>query len=212
MSIATIIATQTGSSFSRFLTRRSLVGLALAAALPRMGLAQGSKATHPTPPMTLRFHGADFVHRWSKGAQHEFTPPAQADLQRWTDMVTLNVHAGTTQGEQLAVVANTVLGNYQRHGKILQTRSTPRTATQPAEHLIVAVLGTPDLLEATFARCLLSGGSGLVAVYSHRVYGKAVGPAMSQWLAAHGPQVEQALMGWQQMPAITTLARLQAGA
>jgi hypothetical protein len=123
-------------------------------------------------------------------------------------MVTLNVHAATTNGDQLAVVANTVLGNYQRHGKILQTRSTPRTARQPAEHLIVAVLGTPDLLEATFARCLLSSGTGLVAVYSHRVYGKAVGPAMSQWLAAQGAQVEQALMGWARMPEVAGLARL----
>lgn len=210
MSIAT--TTEHCCSSHRHPTRRGLMGLALAAALPRMALAQGGKSADPTTPMTLRFRGAEFVHRWSKGGQHEFTPPTQADLKSWTDMVTLNVHATTTHGEQLAVVANSVLANYQRHGKILQTRSTPRTATQPAEHLIVAVLGTPELLEATFARCLLSGGSGLVAVYSHRVYGKAVGPAMGQWLAANGQQVEQALMGWMQMPAVAGLARLPTSA
>ena len=189
-------------------TRRHALLSLLGAALSGTALAQGPASGQKAETMTIHFRDQDFVHRWSKNGQHEFTPRAQADLQRWTDMLTLNVHNRSSNGEQLAVVANSVLANYQRHGKILQTRSTPRTATQPAEHLIVAVLGTPELLKATVARCLLSGGSGLVAVVSHRVYGKAVGPAMSQWLAANGPQVEQALMGWAQMPAVASLARL----
>lgn len=193
-------------------TRRQALMLALGASLAPTIFAQTGSSTRKADPMTIRFRDSDFVHRWSKNGQHEFTPSAQADLQAWTDMVTLNVHAATSNGDQLAVVANSVLANYQRHGKILQTRSTPRTATQPAEHLIVAVLGTPELLEATFARCLLSGSTGLVAVYSHRVYGKAVGPAMSQWLAANGPQVEQSLMGWAQMPAVAGLAKLPTSA
>lgn len=196
---------------STLMRRHALIG-ALGLGLSAAAFAQSGTTPRKDGPMTLRFRDSDFVHRWSKNGQHEFTPPAQADLKAWTDMVTLNVHAATTNGDQLAVVANTVLANYQRHGKILQTRSTPRTATQPAEHLIVAVLGTPELLEATFARCLLSGGTGVVAVYSHRVYGKAVGPAMSQWLAANGPQVEQALMGWAQIPAVAGLARLPTSA
>lgn len=194
------------------ITRRHAMLSALGLGLSGAVLAQTGAVPRKDEPMTIRFRDGDFVHRWSKNGQHEFTPPAQTDLQRWTDMLTLNVHAGSTNGDQLAVVANSVLANYQRHGKILQTRSTPRTATQPAEHLIVAVLGTPELLEATFARCLLSDGGGLVAVYSHRVYGKAVGPAMSQWLAANGQQVEQALMGWKQMPAVAGLARLPTSA
>ena len=188
--------------------RQALLSL-LGAALSGPALAQGTAPSHKADAMTIRFRDQDFVHRWSKNGQHEFTPPAQSDLQAWTDMLTLNVHAGSTNGEQLAVVANSVLANYQRHGKILQTRSTPRTAARPAEHLIVAVLGTPQLLEAPFARCLLSAsGTGLVAVVSHRIYGQAVGPAMSQWLAANGPQVERALMDWAQVPASASLARL----
>lgn len=198
--------------FQSTLTRRHALIGALGLGLSAAAFAQSGATPRKDGPMTIRFRDSDFVHRWSKNGQHEFTPPAQTDLQRWNDMLTLNVHAGSSNGDQLAVVANTVLANYQRHGKILQTRSTPRTTTQPAEHLIVAVLGTPELLEATFARCLLSGGSGLVAVYSHRVYGKAVGPAMSQWLAAHGPQVEQALMGWAQMPGAVDLMRLPTSA
>jgi hypothetical protein len=158
--------------------------------------------------MTLSFRGRSFVHRWSQGDQHEFTPDNDADLKTWRDMITLNVHAQAASGEQLADVANKVLANYQRHGKVLQTRSTPRTTQRPAEHLIVAVLGTPQLLEAVFARCLLHEGAGFIAVVSHRVYGKGVGQDMSQWLAANGAQTEQALMGWGPLPSNSSLKRL----
>jgi hypothetical protein len=183
------------------LSRRQLLIASLTApALPAW--AQKPEA------MTLPFRGASFVHRWSKGDQHEFTPANDADLKTWRDMITLNVHVQTASGEQLADVANKVLSNYQQHGKILQTRSTPRSAQRPAEHLIVAVLGTPQLLEATFARCMLHDGTGLIAVVSHRIYGKGAGPEMSQWLAAHGAETEQALMSWGPLPSTSSLKRL----
>ncbi|MBC7940436.1 MAG: hypothetical protein H7Z19_11830, partial [Chitinophagaceae bacterium] len=149
-----------------------------------------------------------YLHRWSKDAQHEFTPAADAYLTTWRDMVTLNVHAKVTTGDQLAQVANQVLANYERNGKIVQTRSVPRSATQPAEHLIVAVLRTPQLLEAAFARCLLHDGAGLVAVVSHRIYGASAGPEMSRWLAAQGQTTEQALIGWSALPPAARLNRL----
>ena len=95
-------------------------------------------------------------------------------------MITLDLHAKVRRGEQLADVANQVLSEYQAHGKLLPTRSTPRTSTRPAEHLMVAVLGMPQLLEASFARCLLQDGVGLVAVLSHRVDGPAAGPEMNR--------------------------------
>ena len=44
----------------------------------------------------------------------------------------------------------------------------------------------PAFLEAAFARLLLHDGVGYVIVRSHRVYGKAAGPAMSEWLGANG--------------------------
>jgi hypothetical protein len=182
-----------------------MAGLALAAAA---GPARAAKAD----AMTLTFRGTPFVHRWSKDGQHEFTPAADADLTTWRDMVTLNVHAKVTAGDQLAQVANQVLANYERNGKIVQTRSVPRTATQPAEHLIVAVLRTPQLLEAAFARCLLHDGVGLVAVVSHRIYGASsgagAGPEMSRWLGAPGQTTEQALMGWSALPPVSRLNRL----
>lgn len=187
-------------------TNRRYVLAALGAALMPMS---GAWAQRPADmSSTISFRGTSFIHRWSKDGQHEFTPADSADLANWRDMLTLNVHGTVVRGEQLADVANKVLANYQRAGKVLQTRSTPRTAERPAEHLIVAVLGTPDLLEAAFARCLMHDGTGIVAVVSHRVYGKAAGPQMSEWLRGNGPQVEQALMAWGAMPSIASLGRL----
>lgn len=186
--------------------RRKLLIGGLSAALAPFAL----EARAASAPLRLRLADTDYLHRWSRQGQHEFTPADDADLDRWRDMLTLNLHPAVTQGEQLADVANRVLGNYQRHGKILQTRSTPRSATQPAQHLIVAVLGTPQLLEAAFARCLLHDSVGLVAVRSHRVYGAAAGPAMSDWLRAHGAQQEQDLMSWRALPSVGQLRALPA--
>jgi hypothetical protein len=183
-------------------TRRQWLALACSAA------AVPAWAQKPESPLTLPFRGTTFMHRWSQADQHEFTPSDDTDLKTWRDMITLNVHAPTTNGDQLANVANKILGNYQQHGKILQTRSTPRTAKQPAEHLIVAVLGNPQLLEATFARCMLHEGTGLVAVVSHRVYGKTAGNEMGQWLAANGAAVDQALMAWNTLPGAARLKQL----
>jgi hypothetical protein len=190
--------------------RRQLLGAAFTAAL--LPLASQVQAAGPSAAdsLTLVLRGTSFMHRWSKDGQHEFTPQDQPDLASWRDMLTLNQHPAVAQGEQLAQVANQVVANYQQHGKILQTRSKPRTAQQPAEHLIVAVLGTPQFLEAAFARCLLHEGQGLIVVASHRVYGKAAGPQMSQWLKDNGSAMEQALMAWDGMPGLARLSRLRA--
>ena len=184
------------------LNRRAWLACALATvALPRaMAAAE----------LSLNFRGTPYLHRWSSRGQHEFTPAPDADLARWRDMLTLNVHAQVQQGEQLAGVANAVLGNYQRHGKVLQTRSTPRTPERPAQHFIAAVLGTREFLEAAFARCLMHEGQGLVAVVSHRVYGTAAGPEMSAWLGAQGRPVDEALTGWNGLPPLASLNRLPA--
>lgn len=196
--------------------RRSLVqGLLVigcAVALPAAAAPAGTAgASRPTGGMTLRFDGVDYLHRWSKDGQNEFTPKSDPDLAKWRDMVTVNVFEAVRTGEQLAEVANKVLGNYQARGKILRTDSKPRTADRPAEHLIVAALGDPAFLEAAFARLLLVDGAGYVVVRSHRVYGKAAGPEMSDWLKANGPQVEKALMEWNQVPSRDALKRLPQG-
>jgi hypothetical protein len=158
--------------------------------------------------MILSFRGTDFVHRWSKDNQNEFTPRDDSDLAKWRDMITVNLHESVANGDQLAEVANRILSNYQRRGKILRTDSKARTADRPAEHLIVAALGDPNFLEAAFARCVLVNDVGFVTVYSHRVYGQAAGPAMSEWLKTNGVPVEKALMEWDKLPSAASLKRL----
>ena len=177
-------------------SRRAFLGAAMAFATGTVDAAPAGQAE----PLRLAFRGTGFVHRWSKADQHEFTLAPDTDLNSWSDMITLNVHAKARQGEQLADVANQVVANYQRHGKVLLTRSEPRTATRPAEHLIVAVLGGPQLREAAFARCLLHDGMGLVAVVSHRAYGPAAEADIHRWLAAQGQATEQALTAWATLP------------
>jgi hypothetical protein len=157
---------------------------------------------------TLEFGGERYVHRWSKDHQHEFTPVAQPDLQRWTDRLTVNVHLAARDGEGLATVANTVLSNYQRHGRIIRTASVPRASQREAEHLIVAALGTPAFIELVLARAMLRDGVAMVLVYSHRIHGEKVGDAAAAWLRDHGPAVETWLMGFEGLPSVAELGRL----
>ena len=157
---------------------------------------------------TLTFGGTVYFHRWSKGGQNEFTPEGDKDLLRWRDMVTINTHDTVRNGEQLAALANSVVGNYQRHGTIVRTDSKPRTPQRPAEHLIVAILGTPELSEAVFARIVLIDGVGEVAVYSHRIYGKEAARPMGEWLKANGTSIEKTLMSWDRIPSRAALRSL----
>ena len=154
------------------------------------------------------FDGVRYVHRWSKDGQNEFTPKDEADLSRWTDMVTINVFDKVTDGEQLAAVANQIVGNYQANGKILRTQSVPRTETKPAEHFMGAVLARKDVIEVVFARVLLVNGTGVVIVRSHRVYGQKVGNEMSAWLEKNGARNEQVLMAWKGLPSVADLRKL----
>jgi hypothetical protein len=147
------------------------------------------------------FRGAGYFHRWSKNNQHEFTPEKQEDLDKWSDMMTVNAYPDVHDGERLAQTANAVLDNYKRHqAKVLKTDSVPRTADRPAEHFIAVVFGRPNFIEVAFARFKLVDGTGCSFVYSHRIYGEKVGDEMSAWLSANGAAVEKALMEWSSMP------------
>jgi hypothetical protein len=159
--------------------------------------------------MTLSLAGTDYLHRWSKGGQHEFTPNGQEDLSKWDTMLTLNVHESARTGDQLADLANRLVGNYQRAGTILRTDSKPRTERAEAEHFVAAILISRDFLEAAFARVLLADGEGLIVVHSKRVYGTKAGNEMSAWLAKNGPEAERALLAWTGLPAMARLKALR---
>jgi hypothetical protein len=145
----------------------------------------------------FEFRQVNFFLRWSKDRQYEFTPAKQEDLDHWSDMITINGYPDARHGEELAEVANTVLGNYKSHGgKILKTRSVPRTEEHSAEHLISVVFTRPDFAEAAFARFKLYYSSGYSLVYSHRFYGKKATEEMNAWLKANGQETEKALLEW----------------
>jgi hypothetical protein len=204
--------------------RRSTIGLGalmLTAALAS-ALVQGlrpasvwSQAAEPSPApaasrgSSLSFGGQRYWHRFSAGGQHEFTPEGQSNLTTWRDMVTLNVHESVRNGDQLADLANGVLANYRRAGRVIRTASKPRTEARPAEHLIVALLPAPDLVEAVLARVVLVDGVGVVVVHSHRAYGARAADSAGDWLAANGPAVETTLMAWSVKPAPAQLRQLQ---
>lgn len=171
-----------------------------AVALAGISAALWSGAAEPAEADFV-FRGTDYFHRWSQGNQHEFTPEGQEDLEKWADMVTVNAYPDVDDGDSLAAAANAVLENYKSsQAKVLRTDSVPRTSDRPAEHLIAAVFGRPEFIEAAFARFQLVDGKGYSFVYSHRIYGKKSGDPMSAWLSANGPEVEKALMEWKFSP------------
>ena len=160
------------------------------------------------PAMTLSLGGTTYLHRWSKNGQHEFTPTRDPDLQKWRDMVTVNVHEAATTPEKVAEIANKMLSSYQANGKVLKTASRPRTVDRQAEHLVIAVFPGSNYLEAAFARVMFIDGAGIIAVYSHREYGYPAGPLMTKWLESAGADAELAVMNWTAIPKAAALKKL----
>jgi hypothetical protein len=160
-------------------------------------LAQNPPSSKPA----FAFNGVSYWHRWSMNSQHEFTPAGQEDLEKWADMITVNVYPNVRDGDALAAAANGVLENYRNHGaKVLKTSSVPRTSDRPAEHFIAVVFGRPNFIEVAYARFRLADGTGCSIVYSHRLYGEKIGDQMSAWLKSNGVETEKALMEWKEMP------------
>ena len=54
--------------------------------------AAAHTAANTEGKVAFGFGGVGYFHRWSDNDQHEFTPTGQDDLQKWTDMITINVH------------------------------------------------------------------------------------------------------------------------
>ena len=158
--------------------------------LVTIALASQTAATATKPAFV--FGGIDYFHRWSQNDQHEFTPQGQENLDKWTDMITINVYQSAHDGDALAAKANAVLENYKSHnGRVLRTDSVPRTPDRPAEHFIAVVFGRPNFIEVALARFRLVNDVGCSIVYSHRIYGEKVGDPMSAWLKDNGPKMEK---------------------
>ncbi len=157
-------------------------------------------AADATKP-AFSFKNIGYYHRWSQYDQHEYTPAKQEDLEKWTDMITIDGYAAVHDGEALAARANAVLENYKTHrAMVLRTNSIPRTADRPAEHFVAVIFARPNFIEVAFSRFRLSGGKGYAVVYSHRIYGEKAGDAMSAWLKENAPATEKVLMEWNAIP------------
>lgn len=190
-----------GAATEKALLSWEIIPLPAAVKKTNAGAATASAEKAAPKLASFKFHGAEYVHRWSQDNQHEFTPHGQEDLRKWTDMITLHRYPDAVDGDGLAATANAVLENYKKHEAIVVTvSSVPRTAEKPAEHLITVMLGSREFLEAVFVRFKLSGGAGTATIYSHRIYGPA-GKPMSAWLEKNGAAVEKALMSWENIPA-----------
>jgi hypothetical protein len=186
------------------LSRRTM--LAMLAALPAsQALAQASPP--PGAPRRLTFDGKPYLFRFAKGGLHEYTPDGETDLHAFTNMLTVNVLKTITEPEGLARVANAVVGRSKEIGRVLKTASKPAKPGSPAEHMIVAVLGSQKFLEAAFTRVFLLGNCGFSLVYSYRIYQEKAGPAMSEWLNANGNRLETVLVTWNEFAQIAPLTK-----
>jgi hypothetical protein len=155
------------------------------------------------------FGGVSYFQCWAQDDQHEFTPRGQENIEKWSDMITINVCPSAHGGDTLAMKANGVLENYKSHGgRVLKTDSIPRTPDRPAEHFIAVVFGRSNFLEAAFARFKLVDGIACSIVYSHRIYREKVGDQMSKWLNDNGPKMEKMLMAWNNSPSPASLRNL----
>ena len=182
---------------------RILASLAIAGGLLD---AEQTRAAAGPGKSVLVFDGVGYLHRWSMNHQHEFTPEGQEDLEKWSDMITMNVYPDSHDGEALAAKANAVLENYKNHqARVLRTNSVPRTPDRPAEHFIAVVFGRPNFIEVAFARFKLVDGLGCSIVYSHRIYGEKFGDHLSAWLKNNGAEKEKALMEWNDIPSPASL-------
>jgi hypothetical protein len=116
---------------------RILLSAAIACGL--LGAQQTRAAAGPAKSAFV-FGGVGYLHRWSMNHQREFTPEGQKDLEKWSDMITINVYPDAHDGDALAAKANAVLENYKSHkGMVLKTDSVPRTLERPAEHFVAVV-------------------------------------------------------------------------
>jgi len=143
----------------------------------------------------ISYLGEEYIHRWSKDTQHEFTPSGQEELKKWEDMLTVNLYPDVKSGEGLAEVANKLLGLYQQHNAlVLKTNSVPRTDKKEAEHLIAVVLPQKEYLEIVFTRLAMTDQKAGAIVYSHRIYGTEAGNIASKWLEDNAQASENSLM------------------
>lgn len=176
-------------------TDLALIGISVIA-LPACCFSQAPTAERR--PIT--FADSEYIHRFSEGGLHEYTPPTQDDLSQWTDMVTLT-YWDLNDSKKLAQFANAVLADYKAAGgKIVDVDSVPRTEEKPAEHYIIAAFHRPEFAEVVFARFVINDGVGISIIYSHRSYGDNSREEVGTWFKKNANKRRQSLLEWDDFP------------
>lgn len=158
---------------------------------------------------TVSLNSQAFVHRWSYGDKmHEFTPPGQEDLSSWQDMITMEYLPGIKNRQDLARLADKLLGFYQeRGGKIVGSIALHTLDDPVTEHFIAVLLGTSEVIEFVQTRLQILDGIGTVTTYAHRIYAPHRAN-MAVWMPKNGPAREKALLRWQGTPSYGAMASI----
>ena len=109
------------------------------------------------------FGGVSYFQRWAQDDQCEFTPTGQENLEKWSDMITINVYPSAHDGDTLAMKANGVLENYPSH------------TTPACRAFYRCCFWSIKFSQGGICRFKLVDGIGCSIVYSHRVYREKVG-------------------------------------
>lgn len=122
-------------------------------------------------------------------------PAGQQDSAKWEDRLTVTLYPSAKDDAGLANISTQILNRYKgAHAIIVRTNSVRVPPQQHTEYFMAAVLGNPDLEEFGANRYVLINNVGVGLISSHRIYGKAVGNTMSQWMDTNGPTIETQLM------------------
>lgn len=149
----------------------------------------------------ILFDAQDYFYKWSNEDLHEFTPTDQSVTGQWVDMVTINYYPVVSSDEDLALVANAVLSNYEDVGGIvLGVESIPGTRSKPAEHIIAVVFGAPDAAEFAMVKFQLHDGVGASIAYAHREYGADVADIMNDWMDDNGTRIQEEITQFNEIP------------
>ncbi|MFT5894946.1 MAG: hypothetical protein ACI8VW_001819 [bacterium] len=147
------------------------------------------------------FDGQEYLYKWSSEDLHEFTPNEQSVTGQWTDMVTVNYYPVVSTGEDLAVVANAVLSNYEDFGGIvIGVESIPSTKLKPTEYVIAVVFGAPEAAEFALVKFQLHDGIGASIAYAHREYGADAGDMINDWMDGNGIRQQDRITNFSDLP------------
>ena len=176
------------------------------------GGGHASVKTGDAPPvsLTFTFDRQNYVNRWSKSGQNEFTPTSEKDLNKWNDMMTVSIfkHLTNLQGVKAASVATQ--GLYKSAGVLLDTTNRKK-ADQSEDYLLVGLIEDPNkaYTEIAFTRFMLVKGHGQSIVYSHRIYHSGPDKAVvDSWLATHKATMTDQLANWSDWPGEIALSKL----